>query len=97
SRDSLALLYLYQSHITRLENIVPWRLIEVDLALLDNRATQHIAVDDYGSARRIVRRSTVHGEIPVSVSGEQSRAIKPSPEARIPHSEAEKLQLKKAG
>lgn len=97
SRDSRALLDLYQSHITRLENIVRWRWSEGDLALWDNRATQHIAVDDYGSARRIVRRSTVHGEIPVSVSGEQSRAIKPSPDARIPHSEAEKLQLKKAG
>lgn len=97
SRDSRALLDLFQSHIVRLENIVRWRWSKGDLAVWDNRATQHIAVDDYGSARRIVRRSTVHGEIPVSVSGESSRAIKPSADTRTPLTEADKLALKKAG
>lgn len=97
SRDSRALLDLFQSHIVKLENIVRWRWSEGDVALWDNRATQHIAVDDYGSARRIVRRSTVLGEIPVSVSGESSRAIKPSPDSRIPRSEADKQELRKAG
>lgn len=96
SRDSRALLDLFQSHIVRLENIVRWRWSKGDLAVWDNRATQHIAVDDYGSARRIVRRSTVHGEIPVSVSGESSRAIKPSADTRTPLTEADKLALKKA-
>ncbi len=97
SRDSHALLEIFQAHIVRLENTVRWRWSKGDVALWDNRATQHIAVDDYGSARRIVRRTTVLGEIPVSVGGETSRAIKPSPETRIPRSEADKLALKKAG
>lgn len=97
SRDSRALLDLFQAHIVKLENIVRWRWSKGDLAVWDNRATQHIAVDDYGSARRIVRRSTVHGEIPVSVSGETSRAIKPSADTRTPLTEADKLALKKAG
>lgn len=96
SRDSRALLDLFQAHIVSLENIVRWRWSQGDLAVWDNRATQHIAVDDYGSARRIVRRSTVHGEIPVSVSGESSRAIKPSADTRTPLTEADKLALKKA-
>ncbi|SFB45683.1 TauD/TfdA dioxygenase family protein [Azotobacter beijerinckii] len=97
SRDSHALLEIFQAHVVRLENTVRWRWSKGDVALWDNRATQHIAVDDYGSARRIVRRTTVLGEIPVSVGGETSRAIKPSPETRIPRSEADKLALKKAG
>lgn len=97
SRDSHALLEIFQAHIVRLENTVRWRWSKGDVALWDNRATQHIAVDDYGSARRIVRRTTVLGEIPVSVGGETSRAIKPSPETRIPRSEADKLALKKVG
>ncbi|MNG21690.1 putative dioxygenase [compost metagenome] len=96
SRDSRALLDLFQAHIVKLENIVRWRWSKGDLAVWDNRATQHIAVDDYGSARRIVRRSTVHGEIPVSVSGETSRAIKPSADTRTPLTEADKLALKQA-
>ncbi|NHN78120.1 TauD/TfdA family dioxygenase [Azotobacter chroococcum] len=97
SRDSRALLDLFQAHAVRLENIVRWRWSEGDVALWDNRSTQHIAVDDYGSARRIVRRTTVLGEIPVSVGGETSRAIKPGPESRIPRSEEDRLALKKAG
>lgn len=97
SRDSRTLLDLFQAHIVKLENIVRWRWSKGDLAVWDNRVTQHIAVDDYGNARRVVRRTTVHGEIPVSVSGETSRAIKPSPEARSPLTDADKLGLKKAG
>lgn len=96
SRDSRALIDLFQAHIVSLENIVRWRWSQGDLAVWDNRATQHIAVDDYGSARRIVRRSTVHGEIPVSVSGETSRAIKPSADTRTPLTEADKPALQKA-
>lgn len=97
SHDSQQLLRIFNHYVTRLENTIRWRWTPGDVALWDNRATQHIAVDDYGSARRIVRRTTVIGEIPVSVSGESSRAIKPSPDSRIPHSEADKQQqLKKA-
>ncbi|MBB3103285.1 TauD/TfdA dioxygenase family protein [Azomonas macrocytogenes] len=96
SHDSQQLLRIFQQHVVSLENTVRWRWRQGDVAIWDNRATQHVAVDDYGDARRIVRRTTVAGEIPVSVNGESSRALKPSPESRIPHSEQAKLGLKKA-
>jgi taurine dioxygenase len=34
------------------------------LAMWDNRATMHYAVNDYGRARRLVHRVTLRGEIP---------------------------------
>lgn len=46
------------------------------MAIWDNRATQHYAVDDYGSQPRIVRRVTLSGEVPVGVDGQRSRTIK---------------------
>ena len=38
----------------------------------DNRATQHYAVNDYGDQRRVVRRATVDGDVPVAVDGRRS-------------------------
>ncbi|MDE5447365.1 TauD/TfdA family dioxygenase, partial [Bradyrhizobium sp. CSA207] len=65
--DGQKLLDLFQSHITAPENTVRWNWKEGDLAIWDNRATQHYAVNDYGDARRIVRRATIDGDLPVSV------------------------------
>ena len=70
--DSERLLGLFQAHVTRLENTVRWRWSTGDVAIWDNRATQHYAVDDFGEQPRQVRRVTVAGQTPVSVSGEQS-------------------------
>ena len=42
----------------------------------DNRATQHYAVDDYGTQPRIVRRVTLAGEVPVGVDGQLSRTTR---------------------
>jgi len=67
---------LLQSHVTRLENTVRWRWATGDVAIWDNRATQHYAVDDYGDQAREVRRVTVAGETPVSVSGEPSSSLR---------------------
>jgi len=39
---------LFQRHVTRLENTVRWRWAPGDVAIWDNRATQHYAIDDYG-------------------------------------------------
>lgn len=75
TQDSQQLLALLQNHITRLENTVRWRWQQGDVAIWDNRATQHYAINDYGDAHRVVRRVTVHGEVPVSVQGERSRAV----------------------
>jgi hypothetical protein len=42
------------------------------VAIWDNRATQHYAVNDYGDQHRIVRRATIDGDVPVSVDGRRS-------------------------
>ena len=62
--------------MTRLENTVRWRWQAGDVAIWDNRATQHYAVDDYGTQDRVVRRVTLQGDVPVSVRGERSRTVK---------------------
>ena len=85
SGDSRRLFEVFQGHITRLENTVRWRWREADVAIWDNRATQHYAIDDYGEQRRVVRRVTVQGDVPVSIDGRKSRQIKPDvvPELRV--------------
>jgi alpha-ketoglutarate-dependent taurine dioxygenase len=70
--DGQKLFDLFQSHITAPENTVRWRWQAGDVAIWDNRATQHYAVNDYGDQHRIVRRATVDGEVPVSVDGRPS-------------------------
>ena len=47
-----ALFNLLQARVTRLENTVRWSWQQGDVAIWDNRATQHYAVDDYGDQRR---------------------------------------------
>jgi taurine dioxygenase len=59
-------------HITQLENTVRWRWTEGDVAIWDNRATQHYAINDYGDQHRVVRRVTVAGDVPVGVDGRAS-------------------------
>ena len=70
--ESQRLFELFQSYITRLENTVRWRWSEGDIAVWDNRATQHYAINDYGEQHRVVRRVTVDGDVPVSVDGRRS-------------------------
>lgn len=93
ANDWRQLLRLFQDRVTALENTVRWRWQAGDVVLWDNRATQHIAIDDYGSAERIVRRTTIAGEVPVGVDGRPSQAIKPTAEARSPRTEADKKHL----
>jgi taurine dioxygenase len=80
SREQSDLLFqLLQSHATRLEYTVRWRWQPGDLALWDNRATQHIAVNDYGDQQRVVRRVTVAGVAPVGVDGRRSVTLRQAP------------------
>ena len=74
--DSTQLFNLLQSYVTRLENSVRWRWNTGDVAIWDNRATQHYAVDDYGTQERIVRRVTLKGDVPVGVQGQRSQTTK---------------------
>jgi taurine dioxygenase len=77
---STALFELLQSHVTRLENTVRWSWRKNDVAIWDNQATQHYALNDYDGQNRTMRRTTILGEIPVSVDGRRSRMIR-RPEA----------------
>ena len=76
SADSAHLFALLQNHVTAPENVVRWRWDAGDVAIWDNRATQHYAVNDYGDQRRVVRRVTLDGVVPVSVEGRRSRTLK---------------------
>jgi alpha-ketoglutarate-dependent taurine dioxygenase len=79
--DSNHLFELLQSHVTSLENTVRWRWNAGDVAMWDNTGTQHCAINDYDDQKRVVRRSTVRGDVPVSVDGRASvtkrKTIKP--------------------
>jgi alpha-ketoglutarate-dependent sulfate ester dioxygenase len=69
SRDSQEIFALLQRHVTRLENTVRWYWSPGDLAIWDNRATQHYGVADYGEQKRLLHRITLAGDIPLSVDG----------------------------
>ncbi|MFF2084531.1 TauD/TfdA dioxygenase family protein [Nocardia sp. NPDC058176] len=74
--ESRALFRLFQDRVTRLEHTTRWDWSLGDVAIWDNRATQHYAVDDYdGSEHRRLTRITLAGEIPVGVDGSTSTVI----------------------
>jgi alpha-ketoglutarate-dependent sulfate ester dioxygenase len=73
--ESRALFQIFQDRITWLENTVRWNWELGDVAMWDNRATQHYALSDYGKQRRVMNRITLAGDIPVSVHGERSRIV----------------------
>jgi alpha-ketoglutarate-dependent sulfate ester dioxygenase len=73
--ESRALFRIFQDRITWLENTIRWNWELGDVAIWDNRATQHYAVSDFGNQGRAMHRITLAGDIPVSVSGERSRVI----------------------
>jgi len=82
--DSAHLISILQSHVVRLENTVRWRWTEGDVAIWDNRATQHYAIDDYGSEPRLMRRVTIAGDVPVSVGGRRSVTRQQPPTVTVP-------------
>jgi len=71
--ESAALFALLQERIIKLENTVRWTWRLGDLAIWDNRATQHYAVADYDDQYRRLSRITLAGDIPVGVDGATSR------------------------
>lgn len=70
--ESSALFKVLQDRITKLENTVRWTWEPGDVAMWDNRATQHYAVADFDTQPREMRRITVAGDVPVSVDGRHS-------------------------
>ncbi|MFC6013868.1 TauD/TfdA dioxygenase family protein [Nocardia lasii] len=73
--ESQALFRLFQDRVTRLENTTRWNWSDGDVAIWDNRATQHYAVDDYDGQPRRLTRITLAGDIPVGVDGERSTVL----------------------
>lgn len=73
--DYQKLFALLQDHVQAPENTVRWRWQAGDVAVFDNTATQHYAVNDYGDQHRVVRRVTIAGDVPVSVDGRRSRTL----------------------
>ena len=73
---SRAIIRTFQDYVTRPENTVRWKWRVGDVAIWDNRSTQHCAVVDYGDAYRRCERVTVAGRTPVGVDGRPSVALK---------------------
>jgi alpha-ketoglutarate-dependent taurine dioxygenase len=67
--ESRAILDLLYAHLTKPEHVVRHRWRAGDVALWDNRSTSHYANRDYGSARRVMHRITLRGDIPAGPSG----------------------------
>lgn len=63
-RESDALLSYLIAHISRPEFVVRWRWKAGDVAIWDNRVTQHYAIADYLPNRRLMHRATVLGDRP---------------------------------
>jgi len=62
--ESQALLNFLFAHSTKPEFQVRWRWQQDDLAIWDNRVTQHYANADYLPQRRIMHRATILGDKP---------------------------------
>jgi len=75
SKESATLFNLLQDRVTKLENTVRWSWQRGDVAIWDNRATQHYAVADFDTQLREVRRITVQGPVPVAIDGRRSLVL----------------------
>jgi alpha-ketoglutarate-dependent taurine dioxygenase len=67
------LIRVLQEYVTRPEHTVRWQWRVGDLAIWDNRATQHYAIFDYGTEHR--RGERVAGPVPVGIDGRLSVAL----------------------
>jgi alpha-ketoglutarate-dependent sulfate ester dioxygenase len=79
SHESHMLLELLQRRITTPESTIRWNWEPGDVAIWDNRATQHRAIDDYDGQYRLMHRVTLMGDVPVDVHGQRSRLISGAP------------------
>jgi taurine dioxygenase len=65
ARESEALLRLLFEHMAHPDFQVRWRWRAGDVAMWDNRWTQHCALSDYFPASRRMRRATIAGDRPI--------------------------------
>jgi len=80
SHESRTLFRLLQDRVTRLEHTVRWNWQPGDVAIWDNHATQHYAIDDYDGQPRRLHRITLAGGVPVNIHGERGKAVTGSAE-----------------
>jgi len=73
--DSARIFEVLQSYVSDPENTVRWTWRMGDVAMWDNRATQHRSVPDHGDAPRKLRRSTVLGTVPTAIDGRRSQRL----------------------
>lgn len=73
--ESRKILDLLQVYVTRPENLLRHRWPENQLVLIDNRITQHYAVDNHDGLPRRLHRVTVAGDVPVGIEGKESYSI----------------------
>ena len=83
SYESSVLFELLQRRITVPENTIRWSWEPGDVAIWDNRATQHRAIDDYDDQHRLMHRVTLMGDVPVNVHGQRSRVVSGAPLALV--------------
>ena len=75
SAESRDVLRILQAYVTRPEHVLRWSWEPEQLLVFDNRITQHYAIDNYDDQPRRLSRVTIGGDVPVSVTGERSRAL----------------------
>src|ERR1019366_5387151 len=73
--ESVDLIRIFQSYVTRPENVVRWTWQLGDVAIWDNRSTQHYAIFDYGDEHRRMQRVTTSGTPIVGLDGRPSLAL----------------------
>jgi len=66
--ESQPLLDFLYAHATRPEFCCRWHWRQGDVALWDNRATLHYAINDYDGHRRLLYRTAIAGEVPVGTA-----------------------------
>ena len=69
AHESKVLLSLLYAHSQRDTNVCRMRWTNGALAIWDNRATQHNALDDYAAFRRELFRTTIAGTPPIAYQG----------------------------
>src|SRR5207253_2314616 len=72
--ESQRIMAILQDYVTRPENTVRWRWQAGDVVFWDNRSTQHRAIVDYGTQRRVMRRAVLACSPSIGIDGQQSRA-----------------------
>ncbi|MEW9532740.1 TauD/TfdA dioxygenase family protein [Microbispora sp. NPDC049125] len=73
---SEGIIRLIQQQVTKVENTVRWHWQPGDVAVWDNRSTQHRVVHDFGDQPRRLQRVTVAGDVPAGVDGRASAVLR---------------------